>query len=201
VGQVNANLVFATRVRSDHEEGRRYGDLPTHGRSREGTIGNSSCSGTTRPPTLFAVPEFGLGGSTIEPDTVFDGNLAGIVFAEWCVDDAVVVANKAVDEGDIVFFDLAVFPNSPQFASGGFGFGNEGDAAGFAVKSVDQLRVRALSEVKSCAAYEAGVLVGLGGMADEIRRLVNDKQVVILENHVEQVTHWSDYFTKRRMRG
>jgi hypothetical protein len=38
-------------------------------------------------------------------------------------------------------------------------------------------------------------------MADEIRRLVNDKQVVILENHVEQVAHWSDYFTKRRMRG
>ena len=166
--------------------------MPTHGRSRKGAVGGPNCDGlrTGRPTTLIEVPEFGLGGSTVGPDAVFDGDSAGVVFAEGRVDDALVIADKAVDEGDIVLFNLPAFPDSPQFASGDFGFGDESDAAGFTVQPVDQLRVRAVSEVQSCAADETGVFVGLGGMADEVRRLVDDKQVVILENHVEKIAHY-----------
>ena len=121
VGQMDANLVFAASVRADPQQG-----------GRNTNIGRPTSNLKTR-----SFPEFGLGGSAVWPDAVFDGNSAGVVFAKRRVDDAVVVSNGAVDEGEVAFFDIAVFPNTAQFAGGGFGFGDEDDAAGFTVQTVD----------------------------------------------------------------
>lgn len=83
-------------------------------------------------------PEFGLGGCAVGSDAVLDGNATALVLAERCINQAVVVADAAVDDGEVFFLDGAGFPDFAQFA-GGFGiFGNEDDPAGFAVEAVDQ---------------------------------------------------------------
>ncbi len=82
-------------------------------------------------------PEFGLGGRAVGADAVFDGDDAALVFAERRVNQAVVVADVAVDDGEVFFLDGAGFPDFAEFA-GGFGiFGDDNDAAGFAVEAVD----------------------------------------------------------------
>ena len=82
-------------------------------------------------------PEFGLGRRAVGTHAVFDGDDAALVFAERRVNQAVVVADVAVDDGEVFFLDGTGFPDFSQLA-GDFGiFGDEDDAAGFAVEAVD----------------------------------------------------------------
>ena len=81
--------------------------------------------------------EFGLGRRAVGADAVFDGDMAVLIPAERRINQAVVVTDVAVDDGEIFFFDGAGFPDFSEFA-GDFGiFGDEDDAAGFAVEAVD----------------------------------------------------------------
>ncbi len=85
-------------------------------------------------------PKFGLGGGAIRADAIFDGDLALLVFAERRVNQAVVVADAAVDDGEVFFPDGTGFPDFSQLA-GQFGiFGDDDDAAGFPVEAIDETR-------------------------------------------------------------
>ena len=95
----------------------------------------------TRTRTIEAPldPKFGLGGRAVGTHAVFDGDMAALVPAERRINQAVVVADATVDDGEIFFLDGAGFPDFPEFA-GDFGiFGDEDDAAGFAVEAVDEM--------------------------------------------------------------
>ena len=86
-------------------------------------------------------PEFGLGGRAIGADAILDGDAAVLVPAERRVNQAVAVAHVAVNDGKVFLLDGAGFPDFAQLA-GGFGiFGDEDDAAGFAVEAVDEKRL------------------------------------------------------------
>jgi len=84
-------------------------------------------------------PVFGLGGRAIGADAVLDGDAAALILAERRVNQAMVVAHMAVNNGEVFFLDGAGLPDFAEF-TGGFGiFGDENDAAGFAVEAVDQM--------------------------------------------------------------
>ena len=84
-------------------------------------------------------PIFGLGGRAVGADAVLDGDAAAFVLAERRVNQPVVVADVAVDDGEVFLLDGAGFPDFAQLA-GGFGiFGDDDNAAGFAVEAVDQM--------------------------------------------------------------
>ena len=88
-------------------------------------------------------PIFGLGGRAVVTHAIFHCDDAALVLAERRVNQAVVVADAAVDDGQIFFLDGAGFPDFSEFA-GGFGiFGDEDDAAGFPVEAIDQKRPKA----------------------------------------------------------
>ena len=84
-----------------------------------------------------------MGGRAIGTHAVLDGNNAALVLAERRVNQAVVVAHVAVDNGEVFFLDGAGFPDFAEFAGGLGIFGDEDDAAGFAVEAVDQTRPKA----------------------------------------------------------
>ena len=84
-------------------------------------------------------PKFGLGRRAVGPDAILDGNAAVFVLAEGRVNQSVVVTHVAVDDGEEFLLDSAGFEDFAEFA-GGFGiFGDEDDAAGFAVEAVDEM--------------------------------------------------------------
>jgi hypothetical protein len=84
-----------------------------------------------------------LGRRAVGTHAVFDGDDAALVFAERRINQAVAVADVAVDDGEVFFLDGTGFPDFSQLA-GDFGiFGDEDDAAGFPVEAVDQKRPKA----------------------------------------------------------
>ena len=81
-----------------------------------------------------------MGGGAIRADAIFDGDLALLILAERRVNQAVVVADVAVDDGEVFLLDGTGFPDFAEF-TGEFGiFGDNDDAAGFAVEAVDEMR-------------------------------------------------------------
>ena len=80
-----------------------------------------------------------MGRRAVGTHAVFDGDDAALVFAERRVNQAVVVADVAVNDGKVFFLDGTGFPDFAEFA-GNFGiFGDNDDAAGFAVEAVDEM--------------------------------------------------------------
>ena len=67
------------------------------------------------------------------------------VFAQRRVNQSVFLAHMAMDNGEIFFFDGAAFQNFSQFAGDCGIFCDDDNAAGFAVETVDQMRVQELS--------------------------------------------------------
>jgi len=153
-------------------------------------------------------PIFGLRGRAVGADAILDGDPAVLIPAERGVNEAVVVANMAVDDGEVFFLDGAGLPDFSQFAGGPGIFGEEDDAAGFAVEAIDEVGlgsgVRGLAsgigkswsrltpaatvaEVQPGAADEAGKLIPLGGMADEAGRFVDDEQVGVFMEDGQEV--------------
>jgi len=144
VGEVDADLMFAAGA-GDYSQKRKW--QMADGR----WIGSSSSSSLvlalvfrlSRTRTIEAAldPEFGLGGRAVGADAILDGDAAALVPAERRVNQAVAVAHVAVNDGKVFLLDGAGFPDFAQLA-GGFGiFGDEDDAAGFAVEAVDEKRL------------------------------------------------------------
>ena len=134
--------------------------------------------------------EFGLGKRAVGADTIFDGDDAVFVFAEGCINEAVILGNVAVDDGEVFFLDEASFKGFSKFASGCRIFCDQNDAAGFAVEAVDEIRFEVLAlsaggQIQTGTADEAGHLAVLGGMADESRGFIDHEQIGVLENDIE----------------
>ena len=165
MGEVDADLMFATGAGEEAEEGKRgWSHLPSaFAKLRRDKPALSPASGgegelfanVTRKfviPHFFIIrevsfrespldPIFGLGERAVGADAVLDGDAAALVPAERRVNQPVVIAHAAVNDGEVFLLDGAGFPDFAQFA-GGFGiFGDEDDAAGFAVEAVDEKRL------------------------------------------------------------
>ena len=84
-------------------------------------------------------PKFSLGGCAVGTHAVLDGNNAALVLAERRVNQAVAVAHVAVNDGEVFLLDGTGFPDFSKLA-GDFGvFGDDDDAAGFPVETVDEM--------------------------------------------------------------
>lgn len=80
-----------------------------------------------------------MGGGAVGADTILDGHKAPFIPAEGRVDDAAVIAQVAVNDGEIFLLHSAGFKQLAEFA-GDFGFlGEDDDAAGFAVEAMNQV--------------------------------------------------------------
>ena len=167
VGEVDADLVLATGAGNEAKEGKREWSHLTSAfaKLRRDKPALSPASGgegelfanVTRKfviPHFFIIrevafrkspfdPIFGLGGRAIGADAVLDGDAAALVLAERRVNEAVAAGHVAVNDGKVFLLDGTGFKDFSQYA-GGFGiFGDEDDAAGFAVEAVDQTRPKA----------------------------------------------------------
>ena len=152
----------------------------------------------------FFDEKLGLSGGAVGSDAVFDGDDAVHILAQRGVNDPLLRSHVAVDDGQIFFLNTPGFPDLAEFAGGGGILGDDHEAGGFAVQTVDEVRGCWLLvagcwfldgihlttgiriQVEAGAADEAGVFVAFGGMADEVGRLVNDEQVGVLVDDGEQ---------------
>ena len=92
-------------------------------------------------------------------------------------------------DGKIPLLHLTPFPEPGQFARHERTLGHDNHSARLAIQTIDEMRRRAFSQIKSNPADEAGVGIALGGMTDQIRRFVDGEHLVILEEHFKQFFH------------
>ena len=85
-------------------------------------------------------PIFGLGGRAVVTHAILDCHAAALVPAKRHVNQAVVVADEAVNDGKIFLLDDAGFPEFAEFTGNFRILGNDNNAAGFAVKAIDKMR-------------------------------------------------------------
>src|ERR1051325_1341365 len=145
--------------------------------------------------------DLGLRGRAVRADAVFDGHGARLVLAERRVDEVGMGRDVSVDDREVAFGDRAGFPNAAEFTGGGKGLGDDDDAAGVAIETVDQAGLRVGAEVEAHAADEARIRVALGRMADEPGGLVDHKQVGVFVENVEQQRHVVPRGLSSRRRG
>ena len=86
-------------------------------------------------------PKFRLRRRAVGTHAIFDGDDTVFIFAERRVNQTVIVAQVAVDDGEIFFFNGAAFQNFPKFTRNIGIFRHDDHAAGFAVETVDQMRL------------------------------------------------------------
>ena len=91
------------------------------------------------PEKSFLNEIFGLRGGAVGADAVFDGDDAGLVPAERGVNGPRLRRHMAVDDGEVFFPHGAGFPDFGQLARGNRIFGDEDEAGGFAVETMDQV--------------------------------------------------------------
>ncbi len=149
-------------------------------------------------------PEFSLCSGTVSAHAVFDGDNAVFVLAQRRVNEAVILAHVAVDDGEVFFFNRAAFQNFSEFARDDGIFRHDDHAAGFAVETVDEVgrdsrraviaksgsRGRSPHQMQPHPADEAGQLAVLGRMTDEAGGFVDDQQLVVFVDDVEQFFHF-----------
>ena len=87
--------------------------------------------------------EFSLSRRAVIAHAILDGNLAFFIPAKRNVDQAMVVPDMAVNDGEVFLFHGAGFKDFAQFAGGCRIFGQEHDTAGFTIQAVDQARPKA----------------------------------------------------------
>jgi hypothetical protein len=127
---------------------------------------------------------------------IFHGDEAGFIPAERRVNQAVLFAHPAVDDGEIFFFHGAAFEDFSEFAGDSGIFCEEDHAAGFAVEAVDEMRPgkagsrsRGGFQMQPRAADQAGQISILGRVADESRRFVDDQQFIVFVDDVKKFFH------------
>jgi len=138
MGEMNADLMFAAGA-GNYPQERKW-------KMEDGRwIGSSSFSPFVPefrwPGTIKTAldPELGLGGRAVGANAVLDGDAAALIPAERGFNQAVAVAHVPADDGQVFLLDGAAFKDFPEF-TGGLGiFGDEDDAAGFAVEAVNQM--------------------------------------------------------------
>jgi hypothetical protein len=134
-------------------------------------------------------PKFRLRRRAVGTHAISDRDAAVFIFAQRRVNHSLLCPNMAVDDGQIFFFDGAAFENFSQYARGFGIFGDDDHAAGLAVEPVDQMRLRATSQMQPRTADQAGQLAVLRRMTDEPGGLVDDQQVGVLKNDFKKFFH------------
>ena len=165
VREVDADLVFATGQQLHFEQGEV-----------------ALCAGETLQYFVCC-----LGRCAIRSHAIFDGYDTALIFAQGGVDDAAIRCHMAADDGLVDFADFAAFPLAAELLGGGIGLGDEHQSTGLAVEAVDEVRVDAFTQMDTHPADEAGVDVAFGGVADEVGRLVDDKEFVVFVDDFKEV--------------
>lgn len=130
-------------------------------------------------------PAFRAGSLAVLANTIFNRHGASDIPAQRGVDDKLIRSHMAVDDGGIFFFHLPVFPDSSEFTGGRGVFGDEHQAAGFAIQAIDQMGRRFHSKMQTEAPNKAGIGAGLGGMTNQSGRLVDHQEVAIFVNDLK----------------
>src|SRR5262245_36165934 len=94
-----------------------------------------------------------------------------------------------MNNGQIILPDVALLPEPTQSQCRFVLLGDDHNAAGFPVQTVNQMDRRARAEIQPDAADQTGQCVTLGGMADQARWFVNDQQLGVFRDDVEQLVH------------
>ena len=145
--EVDADLMLAAGARMKAQQREwKIEDGGWHGRARHSVraVAGLHRSGGQRTarPTIAIEPalneKFRLCGRAVGPDAVLDEDAAEFILAERRVNGSRLRRDVAVDNGVIFLLDGAALQNFSQLA-GDFGiFGDDDDAAGFAVETVDR---------------------------------------------------------------
>jgi hypothetical protein len=170
VGEVDADLMHAAGLGEGADEGER---AVTTGEAAEDL-------------------ETGAGGGAGGVDALFQVNAGDLVDAlaeEGGVDGEVVRGGPAPDEGEVLFLDAGALHEHAEVAGGGLGFGDEGEAAGFAIEAVDDGDLAAVGELEGEEVTEempeGGGVGGFAGVNLEEGGLVDDDPVGGLGDDVE----------------
>ena len=164
-GEVDADLMFAAGEQN-------------HAQEREGAI--QVCE-------LTEGEDLRGGGQACGADTIFDGDAAVRVRAERSFNKARAV-ELAVDNRKIFFVNGAGFPEFAEAHSGFEVFGNDDDAACFAIEAVDEMSFL-VAQVEANTADEAGINVAFGRVTNEPRRFVDDEEIIVFGDDIEEMFH------------
>lgn len=100
---------------------------------------------------------------------------------EGGVDGEVVFGGPAPDEGEVFFLDAGALHEHAEMAGGRFGFGDKGEAAGFAIEAVDDGDLAAIGQFEREEVAEempeGGDVGGFTGVDLEERGFVDDDPV------------------------
>src|SRR5665213_950437 len=96
-----------------------------------------------------------------------------------------------MDNGEVFFGDGMLFPQFAKLAGSGGVFGDNDDAAGFAIETVNQAGSASRAEMEPRPANQAGPFIPFGGMTDQAGGFVDDQQVRVLENDLAEFLHCS----------
>ena len=165
VRQVNPNLVLSPRPRPDSQQ-RKF---------------------SLRPLEALGHREVGLRCAAVRAHAILDRHPARLVAAKRLVDGAGVRPDVAVNNRVVRLPHTAAFPKPPQFLRRLVVLGQQHDAGCLTVKPVDHMHRRRLAKVQPRAADQAAHLVALGWVANQIGRLVDHQQLVVLVDDLEQL--------------
>ena len=186
--EMDAELVFASGVRDEAQEGKFIGRA-RHSVRAVDFIWTSGGRRTARPTTTdksLLDPVFGLRGRAVGADAILDGNNALFILAERGVNYSTLRRHVAVDDGKVFLFDRAAFENFSKFAGSRGIFRDQNNAAGFTIQAVDKVRRgRAPRQMQSCATDQTGHLTVLRRVTDQSGRFLDDQQVGVLVDDIE----------------
>ncbi len=121
-----------------------------------------------------------------------EGAALSLELEEGLADEALGLARSRGDDSPVELANFSGFEHGAEGVVGAWAEGDEEQAAGVAVESMEEPEVSGLAEVLEAAAVESeepveeGVgLVGEAGLGDASRGLVDDDEVVVLEAEVE----------------
>src|SRR4051794_36182020 len=120
-GKMYSNLVFAPGARKHSQKRERLSGFGTGHHTRES----------------FYNEELRAGRSPIDPNAIFDGNYALLIFAKGQFNDAGLVRNMPVNDREIFFFHRTRFPQLAKFTSSRRIFRHESHAARFAIETIN----------------------------------------------------------------
>lgn len=156
VGEMDPNLVFPACRRRDVQPAER------------------------RAVSLESADDFDRGsrGGAVVTDGILDGNVAALIAAERCVDDASRFGRMAMDDGPVFFRDCGGGQQPSKLARNVGVFCDEHGTAGFAIEPVDEPAF-GVAQMQTQPADKARQFPVARRMAHEACRFVDDQQGIV----------------------
>ena len=120
-------------------------------------------------------------------DTIFDGDAAVRVGAERRLDEARAI-EFTVNDREVLLVDRTSFPEFAQAHPSLELFGDDNDAACFAIETIDEMSLR-VSQVEANAADQAGVNVSFGRVTDKSGGFVDDEEIFVFGDDIKKMFH------------